>query len=83
MRAVSAGSTISCSCHSPNQARAEILIYRCLNKERITVGESVKINPGIGNLSNGYGRTSEYFERESFNQRTIDGDLLGMEKVVL
>ena len=56
--------------------------YRCLKKDMITVGQSVEINPGSNNLSDGYGRASEHCERESFNHR-IEGGLLGMEKVVL
>ena len=57
--------------------------HRCLNEERMTAGQSVEINPGSRNVIDGYRHACEHFERESFNQRTIDGDLLGMEKVVL
>ena len=46
--------------------QAKVTKYRCLNKERITVGQSVEINPGRNNLSDGYGRANEHFERESF-----------------
>ena len=62
--------------------QSKITKYRCLKKDMITVGQSVEINPGSSNLSDGYRRASEHCERESFNHGT-DGGLLGMEKVVL
>ena len=53
--------------------------YICMSSERNTDGPSVENNPGVGNLSDGYRNSSEQFERESFSQRTIDGDLIGIQ----
>ena len=53
--------------------------YICMSSERKTNGPSVENNPGVGNLSDGYRNSSEQFERESFSQRTIDGDLIGIQ----
>ena len=63
--------------------RFKVTRYKCLNSETTTDGPSVGNNSSIGNLSDGYGHCSEQLERESFSQRTIDGDLIGIQTVTL